>query len=779
MMIGAIKVLVSNCITGVYLRWWFNGWHYFNFTNGYEIKMKTESMGTQVTQMFSVISKIERPTKLKAEYSYQVTIEGITPPNIGGFNGLLMAEQVMMLEGGVWREVDVTRGNFLIRDAGSPGYQMTFEIKRKELPYCSSVFLKSLKLYIGDTLCDMDEDEIVPINKQVNDIAEMQDRQSDFTATFKIRKTRAMKALFELSGETGIDTNFPFEDKTCRLVSDNIEIITNGDIMLDKVDEQYYYVSIISGNKNFFRLIEKLNLTDLTLASTNHTWDIPTMKGTHTNDLDYVYPLCEPSEDGTIAPMTDDGTQVDMYAGWIWPFIKVEAIWNEIFSNAGYTVEGDILTNDIFLKLFMPIINRKTEISHITIDHYSLESLGRWTAPNAINQLVPHGIMTLLNGTQYFKTTCNYIAIHQATYKFLVWIQRSPICSGVPLQVFIYVNGIQITEMIRVGGGVNDFACGYQQGGRFEGEVPAMVNDVITICITKLILNAYGISVTDILLPAIAFGDPVTPHINLPDITQSEFVKMICNMFGLIPDASPRDHKIKFWNYSDLYKNIAIARDWSVYLSERDDSMGFKFGDYAQINNLRYKESDDVIKNNGMGKMIIEDETLEMEKDVVEMPVSTCDEVTILNTNFSVNVSRIGFNKYNPDTGIFDQNTEIDARIVYVTETREEYSPPYSKYFGLRLTAATPVITSWITNPKKASSIEVSFSYLINYYASLSRLLTKVNLRSAKFNLPVYEVAGLKHDIPIYLSQYKAYFYVNKINNYVPGQLCKIDLIKL
>jgi hypothetical protein len=45
--------------------------------------------------------------------------------------------------------------------------------------------------------------------------------------------------------------------------------------------------------------------------------------------------------------------------------------------------------------------------------------------------------------------------------------------------------------------------------------------------------------------------------------------------------------------------------------------------------------------------------------------------------------------------------------------------------------------------------------------------------------LPVYEVAGLKHYIPIYLSQYKAYFYVNKINNFVPGKLCTIDLIKL
>jgi hypothetical protein len=68
---------------------------------------------------------------------------------------------------------------------------------------------------------------------------------------------------------------------------------------------------------------------------------------------------------------------------------------------------------------------------------------------------------------------------------------------------------------------------------------------------------------------------------------------------------------------------------------------------------------------------------------------------------------------------------------------------------------------------------------MIYNYSGLSRLLTKTNIRKAKFNLPAFEVAGLKHNIPIYVSQYKAYFYVNKISNYVAGQLTTIDLIKL
>jgi hypothetical protein len=189
---------------------------------------------------------------------------------------------------------------------------------------------------------------------------------------------------------------------------------------------------------------------------------------------------------------------------------------------------------------------------------------------------------------------------------------------------------------------------------------------------------------------------------------------------------------------------------------------------------MKYKESEDVIIGNGDGTMEIDDETLPMEKDVVELPVSSCDEVDVLITAPAARISRIAFNKYNNDTDAYDSSKSIDPRIVYVRQLGN------TKTFGIRDTPGTPHV-NWtnIVSPMVASSLEVSFSYLVTNYAYLSRLLTKANLRRAKFNLPVYEVDGLKHYIPIYLSQYKAYFYDNKINNFVPGQLCITELIKL
>lgn len=779
--VGPIKVKINKCVEGIYLRWWFNGWHYYNFTNGYQISMATESMDIQVSQLYSVISKIERDSRIKSEYAYQVTLHGIQPEQIAGFTGLLMAEMVEQLEGGVWREVDITRGDHLIKDFDATGYIFDFEITRKELPNSSSVYQKSLKLYIGDTLLDMDDDEIVPINKQVNNIAEMQDRQTDFTAQFKVRKTRAMRALFELSGEVGANTQFPYQRQDCRLVSDNIEIITNGLLILEKVSDQYYHVSIMSGNIGFFNTISGLKLSDLSLDSTIHNWNYLQMAVTHScasPECCFVYPLCEPSDDGGIAPLTDDGDRVEMYGGWIWPFIKVRCIWEEIFSNAGYTVTGgEILDSDFFERLFMPIINRTA--GDTSRFHYLLYNNTLHTYIIGVHDFDPAGNVAVRGADD--TTWVNfgwYTAHYTGTHNLRVYLRYYSTALDVIYPTVTANPGGVTLEMTQ-----NQQINWYQKDAVFEGSVDAVAIQQIRFFLSILdpfqVVYYYELQIVSIENPEIGYGSDVIPALNLPDMTQIDFVKMVCNIFGLVPEANERDHEIRFWNYRELYENIPLAVDWSKYLSERDDEVEFKFGDYAQNNYLKYKQSDDVNVVNGIGNMQIDDETLQEEKDMVQLSVSTCDEVSILTNNFAVRTSRIAFNEWDDEDAEYKSAEGIDARIVYVYNTRSTASPLYQKTFAIRNTVLPGGATAEINSPLNASSLEVSFSSMISYYSFVSRLLTLTNLRRVKFNLPVYQVAGLRHNVPVYISQYKAYFYVNKISNFVPGRLCTVELIRL
>lgn len=765
--------MVSRCTEGVYLRWWFNGWHYFNFTNGYEIEMQTESQDVQVTNYFSVISKIERDTRITSEYSYRISLEGIQPDDIAGFTGLLLAEQVEQYESGVWRVVQITRGAHLIRDEQSNGYQLNFEIRRRELPESSSVYQKSLRLYVGDTLCDMDDDEIIPINKQVNNIAELQDRNSDFTAQFKIRKTRAMRELFELSGEVGANPDFPYRKQTCRLISDNIEIITGGILVLDRVTDEYYHVSVLSGNINFFKLIETLKLNDLSLPDMVNTWDITTAVSTHDvtspDGADIVYPMCEPSDDGGAA-VSDDGDRIVYKLKHIWPFCKVKTIWEEIFANQGFTVTGgEVLQSDFFNKLYLPIVNR--DIADASKYYYSVWWGGTYNV--AVNEILAFTGATLIKGTETFRTGY-YIAPYTATYKITVSVIAGAFLDPPP--TLYLVEGALGTLVATF----ENITTGFYAVQTYSVEYSATAGDILWIVTTPIYYYYYSIAVTEIKQALIDYGSVVDARLHLPNISQKNFVKLICQLLGLVPEVTARDRKIRFWNYQEIYDNVPVARDWSAYLSERDDEVEFKFGDYGQESVLKFKDSDDVQPDNGKGILPVDDETLPEQQTVVETEVSTCDEVRVLTNVFAVDISRINFNTWDGGSADYKSEKSIDPRIVYIDRIRSVASPPYEKTLGLQYT--DPILGEQvedIDSPLKASSLEVSFSSLIVHYANLSRMLTKTNIRRMKFNLPVYEVAGLKHNVPVYLSQYRAYFYVNRISNFVPGRLTTVELIKL
>jgi hypothetical protein len=765
-MISTIRIpVIQNPCDGIYLRWWFNGWHYYNFTNMMEINMVTSVGDIMVTRVFSRISRIERPVKTETEYSYIVALDGITAAAIDGFANLLMAERVEQYESGVWREVDITRNELPIRVENSPAWSMEFEITRKELPNTPAVFQQSQYFYIGDMLAELDDGEVIALTKQVNDIAELQDRQTDFTASFKIRKTRAMRNLFELSGDPQSNTDFPYTEQSCRLIQNGIEMITGGRMVLLKKDDDYYHVSVYSGNMNFFTETGKLKLTDLDLADVDHTWNLANVYGSQIESRAYLYPLIEPSDDGGYLPIDGTATDVTMDNDKVWPHVQIRAIWDAIFAGLGFTSTGKHITSTLFNAIWMPIVNRNAgDVSKYLYSAYN-NTLIKWTGAE---NLIGSGIGTIIiNGiptdTSWMNSTI-YVAKYTAKHKFRAYVIWRQWTIGTPVIQFAmwYQSAwvaMTLSETESAGNG--------KIISVFTGELDMTAGETMQFGVNRVRTFYFDLSVTAIENPLIGVGSDVIVKLNMPQITQSDFIKMICNMMALVPECNPRTRNVDFWSFNELYENIPIARDWSEYLSESGEETEFKFGDYAKRNYMRFKESDDVIPENGTGMMQINDVNLAEEKPMIAIPISYSDEVLVLD---GINVSRINMNIYDPKLDTYNASEKIDPRIIYVKTLS-------GKNMHIRDVNGTTLDV--IGTPKAGSSIEISFGSLGANYAPLANMLYRATLRRLKFNLPVYEVAGLKHNIPVYLRQYAAYFYVNKVNNFVAGKLCTVDLIKL
>jgi hypothetical protein len=284
---------------------------------------------------------------------------------------------------------------------------------------------------------------------------------------------------------------------------------------------------------------------------------------------------------------------VELYGGWIWCFVKVKTIWEEIFANAGFTVTGgEILESDIFDKLYMPIVSRK-----ITDTEKYLYSMwwGGYVTPG-INVLLGEGLgdfsgVTVIKGDTNFRNGY-YFAPYSGTYKISITIMGS---YGIPPDLYIYKGGGLFTVLSGVCSGL--FCMTFQ----YEVDVTGVVagEEFHIICPVAMGWFYWWWAITEIKDAEIAYSSDVDPRLYLPVMTQTDFIKMICHLFALIPDVTPKDKEIRFWNYDELYDNIPLAQDWSKYLSERDDEVEFKFGDYAQNNYLKYKQSDDVIADNG------------------------------------------------------------------------------------------------------------------------------------------------------------------------------------
>lgn len=246
---------------------------------------------------------------------------------------------------------------------------------------------------------------------------------------------------------------------------------------------------------------------------------------------------------------------------------------------------------------------------------------------------------------------------------------------------------------------------------------------------------------------------------NLPNISQLDFVKVICQMYCLFPVVDSADEEIiRFVPFDTLQNNITGAYDWSDKLLEyaRDvpKRISFRAGDYARNNIIKYKDDDnEKYPFHSEAVLQIDDNTLEKEKTLVEFPwaATRVDRITQYELKQETDDNE-------PPTITYEAEfTQCEYRIMRITEWQRQ---------------------SDCANVAQFQNLDAEY-ILATYYATYQAAIMQPRIITEHVRLNELEMRDVDFTHPVYLSKYGRYFAIKQIQWTVGDEYAEVELLLL
>ena len=440
---------------------------------------------------------------------------------------------------------------------------------------------------------------------QVNDIANLTTRNSNFTQSIKIPRTSVNIPIFYNAFNVGNQSNIPYVKVDCNVIDADTgqHVIYKGWAVLLESTPLEYSITIYDGSIDFYRAIEKYFITDIGVSELNHVKNIDNIIETwNDTSLPYRYILADynGNNESGIYPSID--FQV--------PCASVKYIWNKIFDFIGWTYEGSIFTHEKFTNFWL---SYPKPVSELTPSLYLVTEQDSILTTNLVQYPIGNGIFY---GSVTFANFFSDASSFNPTYY--------NVTTGIVLQGLYRFN---FTSAIFSRGDNPNI----QTTSKIQITVKDQLNQIVSLNYVDISLGNY----IDILLdvgqrlfftlvdsnnfPFNGFSSPegtlfltgttfgtmnYVDGFNLGfdeafiNYKISDFVREIIVRFGLTPFKDKYTNKVTFLTLYELLQNTNID-NWETKFS-RKLSEKYVFGSYAKTNLFKYKYNDDgMIHNDG------------------------------------------------------------------------------------------------------------------------------------------------------------------------------------
>lgn len=599
--------------------------------------------------------------------------------------------------------------------------------------------MNNYKLYIQKSgtwsIVDLGDDKPA-MNYQVNNIAELKDRQCDYSQALKLPLSKRNCALFDIPESMDVVTDIPYIKIPCRLFS-NESVLAGSDsfLILNKVNK-FIEVQILSGTARFFDSLSSKSMTDLDLGEITLLYDNFNPANFGTN---YFYAFAS-----FVSNPTLDNTTMQVVRAC--PFVKVSKIISEIMSHNGYTLETDIDSSKHAISISTRKAIEDSNFDALSSGSFTYHESGGGVGPTFEIQQTGHGNLTCIKIDYGPDLRYSCPAQYKLVVDVVVTCTGDPIIvSGFPIHGEAPSHSHIFTETFETGFSIN-----------LRTQYPYQTSN-ITYSFTY-----HYISINDI----VPQGGLLSFSHNTGFDSQLDFFKAFVQLYGLTVDVDNENKIVYAYSMQKLYDNKAIAKDWSLKLHD-DDAITdtfFKLDNYAQNNLIQYDKNEKLSLIDS-GNLTVNDLGIESEKILFVMKFESGIDYQHTRAALpSIKAANIPASAYKENGAI--EFTGCKPHIVEISD--DTISVQILEGVTVKGTYNYHIVTHL-----NAQSI------IDNYYSGIKTMLSSAKWKEPYFWLTDDDIDSFKKFVPVYIQKFGHYFYVNKIVNYISGQLTKCQIIKL
>ena len=517
-------------------------------------------------------------------------------------------------------------------------------------------------------------------------------------------------------------------------------------------------------------------LNDLNLDDLNHTWNVSNAISL-TGDVEYLYTETNSAPAGAVSVHK---TANSVYIANQHPSVKVLRLMDQICIDAGYSIlnGGDLLTNKIGEAFLFCQDTKRDDPSLIagvwgcdydkTYGNNGPLTLG---VTGFAGQRNPECNLIFENQGGMVQPIANfmqYVVRFSGSYKIemlgtiintnLFDVKVGAVVNGVgyfleqSADATITINGSQTLTLNR-----GDIIRLYIQWSGTPST--AYPNSFITL------KSGFHFGVNQNAPFTFAYGDTFFVNSSLPKMKQLDFFKAICQIGFLVPDIDNANKTVTFKQIESVILNKSNPQDWSNFLVDKK-SQKFKFGDWAQVNNMTYESDKETETFFGNGTVILNNDLLPTSKEMVKVPFGASLEVERMVDDLPfayipIYQNRVWKGGMKPRLLLAEP---IDGTVSLIS------------YEGVVLgttTTAKSGVFDLVDN-------SIAFNQQIqNYFQGYQTILDSMKSIEVELMLPVLDFHRFDQFRPVYLKQYSSFFYCNKINGWEEGSICTAELIKI